>query len=201
SRAPGRRARRTRWAIVAAVVVAVITVTAATPQGRAAVTQLLRFAGVELRIGDTPPAPVTTPTGLPGEHEAALEEARRQAGFPLRVPSALGPPHRVTVSDGGRLVSMFWPDGMRLDQFDGAVSPFFFKQLGPPYPDQARVGGREGWWIPGEHPLGYLSRADGTEIPLRQASPTLLWQRDELNYRLEGAPTATEAVRVAESLR
>ncbi|MEV4069621.1 hypothetical protein [Nonomuraea fuscirosea] len=198
SRVPGRRGRR--WAVVAAVVAVVIAVTAATPQGRAAVAYILRFAGIELRIGDTPPPPVTTTAGLPGEHTVPPSAVAGQARFPVRTPAALGPPQRVTVADGGRVVSMFWPDGVRLDQFDGAMDPYFFKKLGPPYPDHTLVGGRSAWWLPGAHPLGYIRRQDGTEVPLRQAAPTLVWQQGTLNYRLEGAADKEEAVRVAESL-
>ncbi|MEV5496469.1 hypothetical protein AB0M50_13840 [Nonomuraea fuscirosea] len=198
SRVPGRRGRR--WAVVAAVVAVVIAVTAATPQGRAAVAYILRFAGIELRVGDTPPPPVTTTAGLPGEHTVPPSAVAGQARFPVRTPAALGPPQRVTVADGGRVVSMFWPDGVRLDQFDGAMDPYFFKKLGPPYPDHILVGGRSAWWLPGAHPLGYIRRQDGTEVPLRQAAPTLVWQQGTLNYRLEGAADKEEAVRVAESL-
>ncbi|MEV0826273.1 hypothetical protein [Nonomuraea rubra] len=201
SRAPARRRRRARWAIVAAVVVAVVTVTAATPQGRAAVTQILRFAGIEIELGGTTPPPVTTTAAPPGEHEVPLPDVAAQARFQVRTPAALGPPDRVTVADGGRLVSMFWPGGIRLDQFDGTVSPFFFKKLGPPTPEYTRVNGREAWWIPGEHPLGYIPRQDGPPVPLRQAAATLIWQQDALNFRLEGTKSMAEAVRVASSIK
>nr|WP_311132211.1 hypothetical protein [Nonomuraea gerenzanensis] len=198
---PARRGRRTRWAIVAAVVIAVITVTAATPQGRAAVTQILRFAGIEIELSETTPPPVTTTADLPGEHQVSPSTLPGEARFPTRTPSALGEPQRVTVADDGRVVSMFWPGGIRLDQFDGTVSPFFFKKLGPPAPQYTQVNGREAWWIPGEHPLGYIPRQDGTQVPLRQAAATLIWQQDGLNYRLEGAGTMAEAVRIASSIQ
>ncbi|MFI7617091.1 hypothetical protein ACIBP6_38280 [Nonomuraea terrae] len=208
SRAPGRRVdgrrpsarrgRRKRWTIVAAVVAAVIAVTAATPQGREAVARILRFAGVELRISETPAPAVTATAPLPGERTVPPSELPRT--FQVRTPSALGEPERVTEADGGRVVSMFWPDGIRLDQFDGGLDPIFFKKL-TPLPAYTEVSGRTAWWIPGEHPLGYLSRADGTEIPLRQAAPTLIWQDGTLDYRLEGVRTMAQAVRIAESLR
>ncbi|MEU1392120.1 MULTISPECIES: hypothetical protein [unclassified Nonomuraea] len=198
----GRRpARRARWRIVAAVVLAVVAVTAATPQGRAAVARILRLAGVELQLGDTPPTPVRTTANLPGEHPADPDDLPGLVRFRVRTPSELGPPDRATVADQGRLVSMFWPDGVRLDQFQGGVDPFFFKKLGPPWPDYVEMAGTTAWWIPGEHPLGYIRRQDGTEIPLRQAAPTLVWQRDALTYRLEGAGAKERAVRIAESLR
>ncbi|MEU8320360.1 hypothetical protein AB0C33_18545 [Nonomuraea sp. NPDC048881] len=198
---PTRRTRRARWRIVAAVVLAVVAVTAATPQGRAAVARVLRLAGVELQLGDTPPTPVRTTANLPGEHPVAPDDLPGLVRFQVRTPAELGPPARATVADQGRLVSMFWPDGVRLDQFQGGVDPFFFKKLGPPWPDYVEMAGTTAWWIPGAHPLGYIRRQDGTEIPLRQAAPTLVWQRDALTYRLEGAGTRERAVRIAGSLR
>ncbi|MGW2155165.1 hypothetical protein [Nonomuraea sp. NPDC001699] len=196
-----RRVRRARWKVVAAVVLAVIAVTAATPQGRAAVARVLRFAGIELQLADTPPTPVRTTANLPGERPVAPDDLPALVKFPIRTPSELGAPDHATIADQGRVVSMFWPDGVRLDQFQGGVDPFFFKQLGPPWPDYVQVAGTSAWWIPGEHPLGYIRRQDGTEVPLRQAAPTLVWQRDTLTYRLEGAGTKERAVKIAESLR
>ncbi|GAA1763807.1 hypothetical protein [Nonomuraea bangladeshensis] len=204
SRRPGGRQgrRRRRWGVVVAVVAVVVAITAATPQGRAAVVKILRFAGVELRVSDTPPPPLTTTAPLPGERTVAPEELPALARFPVRTPTRLGPPRTATVSDGGRVVSMFWPDGIRLDQFDGEMSPYFFKQLGPPFPTHVELdGGAEGWWVGGEHPLGYLRRADGTAVPLRQAAPTLIWTSGGVNHRLEGVRTAREAAEIAASLR
>lgn len=197
-RAPARRAR---WKVVTAVVLVVIALTAATPQGRAVVAHILRFAGIELTISDTPPTPITTTAPIPGEHTVPREDVQSQVTFKVKTPSTLGEPQRVTVADKGRVVSMFWPGGIRLDQFAGAIEPYFFKKLGPPAPDYTEVDGRTAWWVPGAHPLGYIRREDGTEVPLRQAAPTLIWQQDTLNYRLEGAGTKEEATRVAESLQ
>ncbi|QYC38450.1 hypothetical protein Nocox_04110 [Nonomuraea coxensis DSM 45129] len=198
----GTRARRRRWAVVVAVVAAVVAVTAATPQGRAAVVKILRFAGVELRVSDTPPPPLTTTAPLPGERAVPPEDLPSLARFPVRTPARLGPPQAATVSDGGRVASMFWPGGIRLDQFDGEMEPYFFKQLGPPFPAHFELGGgTDGWWIAGEHPLGHLRRVDGTVVPLRQAAPTLIWTSGGVNHRLEGVRTAGEAVEIARSLR
>ncbi|MFG1619478.1 hypothetical protein ACGFI3_42565 [Nonomuraea wenchangensis] len=199
---PGGRSRRRRWGVVVAVVAVVVAVTAATPQGRAAVVKILRFAGVELRVSDTPPPPLTTTAPLPGERAVAPEELPALARFPVRTPTRLGPPQAATVSDGGRVVSMFWPGGIRLDQFDGEMEPYFFKQLGPPLPTHVELGGgAEGWWVGGEHPLGHLRRVDGTVVPLRQAAPTLIWTSGGVNLRLEGVRTAREAAAIADSLR
>ncbi|MEV0227878.1 hypothetical protein [Nonomuraea sp. NPDC050786] len=200
-RPPARRGRRARWKIITAVVLVVVAITAATPQGRAAVVRILRFAGIELRIGETIPPPVTTTAPMPGEHTVPPDQARGQVKFQVKTVKALGDPKSVTVADNGRVVSMFWPNGVRLDQFDGSLDPVFFKKLGPPWPDYAKVGPYEAWWVPGKHPLGYILRQDGTEVPLRQAGPTLIWQQHAVNYRLEGLKTKEEAIRIATSLR
>ncbi|MFG3442531.1 hypothetical protein ACGF0J_35265 [Nonomuraea sp. NPDC047897] len=194
-RRPGRR----RWRVVAAVVLAVVAVTAATPQGRAAVAHLLRYAGVELRLGQAP-APVRTPATLPGERVVAPEDLESLVAFPVRRPAALGAPRTVLVADGGRVVSMLWPDGTRLDQFDGAPEPYFFKQLDVS-PEPVRLGTATAWWLGGEHPIGYIRRADGTSVPLRQAAPTLLWQHGDVGHRLEGAGGKERAAEIAASLR
>ncbi|WP_431904105.1 hypothetical protein [Nonomuraea sp. bgisy101] len=198
---PARRRRwgRSRWGLVAAVVVAVVALTAATPQGRATVVHILRLAGIELRVGEngTPPP---SPVPLPGERDVTLDDARRLVTFPVKVPGELDAPDRVTVSDGARIVSMFWPDGVRIDQFEG-LAPYFVKQLGEPWPDNVRVDGAEGWWIDREHALSRVDRKDGTELPLRLAGPTLVWFDGEVAIRLEGVKDKRRALEIAASLR
>ncbi|MEO3875349.1 hypothetical protein ABGB18_41760 [Nonomuraea sp. B12E4] len=199
-RPPARRGRRARWKIVAAVVIVVIAVTAATPQGRAAVAHILRLAGIEIQLGATPPEPVTTTAPLPGERTISGQEPPRGVTFQIMRPAELGAPQRTTVADGNRIVSMFWPGGIRFDQFQ-EMDAFFFKKLAPPMPEYTRVGPYMAWWLSGEHPLGYIKRQDGTEVPLRQAAATLIWQQGSVSYRLEGVKTREEAVRIAGSLR
>ncbi|MER7505522.1 hypothetical protein AB0L05_34520 [Nonomuraea pusilla] len=202
SRPPTRRSRGSRrWKVVAGVVAVVVAVTAATPQGRAAVAGILRLAGVEIHLDEEAPAPLPGAAPLPGERAVPLGDLARHVRFPVRTPSALGPPSAATVSDAGRVASLFWPDGVRLDQFDGGLDPAFFKRVGPPWPQEARVGGLPGWWVQGTHRLGYITRPDGTEVPLRQAGPTLVWQRDGVGHRLEGVPTLGRAVAIADSLK
>jgi hypothetical protein len=182
--APAPRRRRVRWRVVAVAVVAI-----------------LRYAGIELRLGGEAPEPVRTTASVPGEREVPAGQVAGQVAFPVRTLGALGEPERVTVGDGGRLVSMFWPDGLRFDQFSGRIEPFFFKRLGPPFPDEVDLGEVHGYWLSGEHPLGYILREGGGEVPLRQAGPTLIWQVGDVGYRLEGAPSMERAAELARSLR
>ncbi|MDH2427075.1 hypothetical protein [Sphaerisporangium sp. TRM90804] len=200
--APVRRARRRvrRW-VATGVAVLVAVLLGVTPQGQAAVQRVLRFAGVELRIGDPAPVPSGVPSPLPGERRVSLREAREAVAFPVLVPAELGEPRDVRVSDGGRVVSLYWP-GARLDAYDGTLSVVWRKELGPPWPDDVTVSGEPGTWIPGRHSLTYIPRqGSGTRTYDRLAAPTLIWQVDAIGYRLEGPKTFEQARRIAASLR
>ncbi|MFI6899755.1 hypothetical protein ACIBKY_00775 [Nonomuraea sp. NPDC050394] len=192
-------ARRRRWVITAVVVAVVVAITAGTPQGRAAVAHILRLAGIELRISDTPPVAVT-PTPLPGERTVTPDQLSGLVKFPVNRPGVLGEPDEVRISDKGRVVSMFW-DGIRLDQFDGGFSPVFLKEMGEPWPDNVPLRYGEAWWITGTHRLSYLRRGDNTPLPLRLAEETLLWERGGVGFRLEGVKDKDRAAEIANSLR
>jgi hypothetical protein len=187
--------RRRLVTALAALLVALLV--GATPQGRAAVAEILRFAGIEMRIGAPAPAVTGTPSKLPGEHPVTLDEARRMVGFPIAVPAELGEPREVRVSDEGRVVSLFWP-GIRLDEYDGTLSVVFRKELGPPYPEQFHGG----WWIPQHHGLTYVPR-DGSPavVTERLAGPTLVTQRKFVGLRLEGVAERHRAEEIISSLR
>ncbi|MGW5261472.1 hypothetical protein ACWEQG_10875 [Microbispora sp. NPDC004025] len=200
------RARRLGWrrlgrrpsprVAAASVAVLLAVLLGATPQGRAAVVSVLRFAGVEIQVGGAGPLPTGVPSPLPGERRVTLEEARRTARFPLAVPSALGEPADVRLADGGRVVTLLWP-GVRLDEFDGTLSVVWHKELGEPFPEQ--VDAVRGWWIQQPHGVSYVPFG-GTPREERVAGPTLVWQHRLVGMRLEG-PDRAEAVRIASSVR
>ncbi|GAA4179821.1 hypothetical protein GCM10022252_01820 [Streptosporangium oxazolinicum] len=195
----GGRARRR--AVVAVVAILVALFLGATPAGRAAVAEILRFAGVELRIGGPGPLPSGVPQPLPGERRVTLERAREQVAFPISIPAALGDPAEVRVSDGGRVVSLFWP-GLRLDEYDGGLQLVFRKDLGPPWPEETGVGAAEAQWIPAHHGLTYLPRGGGeAAVRPRPAGPTLIWQRGRVGLRLEGVEELGPALEIARSVR
>src|SRR5262249_32711895 len=106
--APGTGGLRHRpgWRAALVVVAALLAVLIATPQGRAVIIHVFRFAGVELR---QEPGRVRSPASgasLPGERPMSLQKARHQVSFPILAPAVLGPPGEVLVSDGGRVVSL-----------------------------------------------------------------------------------------------
>lgn len=194
---PGVRLRRRM--IISAVAVLVALFLGGTPVGRAAVVEILRFAGVELRVGDPGPPPSGMPAPLPGERRVTLEQARGQVAFPILVPAELGDPREVRVSDGGRVVSLFWP-GVRLDEYDGTLEVVFRKELGPPWPEEVYLGPSPAQWIPARHGLVYLPRGGGAApVRPRSAGPALIWQSARTGLRLEGVDDLQRALRIARS--
>jgi hypothetical protein len=202
---------RHRWRMaVVALVAALAVLLAVTPAG-AKVREWLGFGAVLVEQSQPVPdsasgvtATTTAPGVTAGDREMSLEQARAAVTFPIGVPAALGEPDRVTVSSDGRVATMVWPDTpsgtVRLDQIDGALSPYFVKKY---YQDVVFtvVDGAEGLWLPETHPITVLN-PDGSEraASTRQSGPSLVWQRGDVTLRLEGVADRQAAVTIAESL-
>jgi len=206
ARGTGIPRRRLGWRAALVVAVAFLAALIATPQGRAAIIQVFRFAGVELRQG---PGPVRSPGGsasLPGERRMSLEQARHQVSFPILVPAALGQPVEVVVSDGGRVVSLIYrrtPYGLvRMDEFAGYLDQVYFQKI-IDFRDVTRVEvtGAKGLWIKGPHELVYITR-DGTPAIASArltTGNTLIWGTRQVALRLEGNLGKTAALAIANS--
>ena len=98
--APPRRApwlARPAWQIAVAVLAVVIAVVMAVPSTRAEVLDFLGFSSV--RIEHREPAPSRFGQSVALGDPVSLEQARRRAGFPLRVPAALGRPDAVYLDE------------------------------------------------------------------------------------------------------
>lgn len=205
----GRSGRRWRIWLIAALVAAAAAVGGIAP-ARAAVVEavggLLRVAGVEVRTSPTATTSLpATPSPLPSLRTAALDEARKAALFPIRVPATLGPPEQVTLADPDRaghprVVGLSWRGGaVRLDEFDGALSVVYLKQT--PQAQWVQLGDF-GLWLPTPHPVTYVDR-DGVErtSTARLSGPSLIWQSGTVTYRLEGIAAPDEALETARSTR
>ncbi|WP_410612628.1 hypothetical protein [Amycolatopsis sp. lyj-109] len=196
---PRRRPAIPRWATVAAaLLLAFAAAVTLSPAVRATVTDLLRFAGIELR---SEPGPTVRGQGLlPGERSVDLAEARRLTAFPIGVPAALGPPDDVRITgDPTRVVSLLYQGGaVRVDEFDGQLGPVFEKFLGMSGGRRVSVGGEPAIWIDRPHALMYVDRAgEWRTETARLAAQSLVWQRGAVTCRLEGVFTFEEAMRIA----
>lgn len=198
-----------RWATVAAALVLAFAVAVTvSPAVRATVTDLLRFAGIELR---DEPGPALRGEGLlPGERSVDLGEARHLAAFPISVPAGLGYPDDVRVADEPpRVVSLLYETGpgrppatgpvaTRLDEFDGQLGPAFEKFLGMADGREVDVAGVPGIWVDRPHELLYIDRTGQwrTETA-RLSAQALVWQRGAVTFRLEGTFTLEDALKIA----
>lgn len=192
-------------AAAVAALVALATAMVVSPAVRAAVYDLLRIGGVEIHENHPPPSTPSVDQPLPGERDVSLAEARRLADFPLRLPEELGEPVNVRVIDGGRVVSMAFgsPHGeVRVDQFDGGLSPMFSKFTSGADVRHVTVSGLPAVWLDRPHVVIY-DDPDGTlrEESARLAGSTLIWEQDGVTYRVEGQLTETQAIGIAESMR
>jgi len=196
---------RLRWRAALVVAVAFLAAMIATPQGRAVVIHVFRFAGVELRQGPGPARSHGTPA-LPGEPKTSLQQARRQVSFPILVPAALGRPGDVVVSDSGRVVSLIYrrtPYGLvRMDEFAGHLDPVYFEKF-VRLSNVTKVGvnGTKGLWIKGPQELVYVTR-DGTPAAASArltTGNTMIWGTGQVALRLEGNFGKSAALTIAGS--
>ncbi len=228
---PARR-RAPSWAVVTAVVLAVLALgVLAVPQTRAAVWSLVvRIGAIRLFVDETPtPAATAPPAGLlaptssvpagpmsvplallaavPGE-PVALTELSEFAAFPVRLPparGAWGPPDSAVAHQiaGHQLVTLVWDDPsqpgqpiLTLSQTD--IPQLAYKMVGADQLAQVRIRESDGIWIAGPH--GFQLPIDGGPDDVRIAGNVLVWSDGAMTYRIEGAITQTDAIRLAESL-
>lgn len=185
---------------VALVLAAVLFAIAVTPPVRAAVLDWLGFHGVFVERGTPREGPAGPPPEVP--HGGSVSEAAASVGFPVWVPTELGPPDGVEVSADARMVSMSWsggPDGVvRLDQFDARLD-FSVAKVSPTV-RYASVGGSDALWFEEPHEVDLVD-ADGTRRSeaARLAGHTLIWPSGVTTLRLEGDLDLARAVEIAES--
>jgi hypothetical protein len=196
------RPPRRRWPVVAAALVAVISV------GVPAAAHLLHVAGVRVMFsGDVPPDlsgrlllgrpatsvpdefPVPSGVGRP----AAAYEGRPAGGETLVwAPSARLP--EVLDSGVGMIITRF-PGALERDLLEKRV-------FAGATVETTTVDGRPAYWL-GGGPHGFLYLDDHgapREDTLRLAGHALLWVRGDHTYRLESSLPRADAVALAESM-
>ena len=218
--ATARRTRVMRRRLGAAAAAVIVLVLALVPPVRAAVVELLRIGGIVVREVPTPPATPTTtsPTSpTPGSSSGkgtggapatsvTLRQAELVIGAHIGAPTALGPPTSVTVTHDGHVAELVWGSGAgttRLDVFVGSLSWGYLKTVWEAV-TPTRVADHEAVWLGSPHRVEWVDRTGDTHSePPRLAGPTLVWvvpsSAGEVTYRLEGATSLEEALRVARS--
>jgi hypothetical protein len=150
--------------------------------------------------GTQVPQPVTLDQ-LAGE--TTLEQARRLAGFEVRLPSELGQPDRVYFQSVGPAVILVWEQAgaagrPRLSLFI-LGSTALLDKFQPTVLERTEVGGETAYWTKGPYLLAIHGQRELKLDYLVQGN-VLIWSEGPLTYRLESDLTLDEAVRIAESL-
>lgn len=189
------------------------------PQVRAAMIEVLRAGGITIFVGEptletqTPgslPATATTvsdssPPALlvpatPTSFEAA-QEALGQASALPSYSTELGAPDQLYVDDEreAQVVIALWLEEGKPSYtlYMIATAQFAFK--GADTVISTSVDGAEAFWVDGLH--GFSLQEPGMWNGPVTSGSVLIWWRDDLTYRLEGAETLEEAQRIAASLR
>jgi hypothetical protein len=185
------------WLVPTLAALAVAGALLAIPQTRAAILDLFRIGGVEVRRVETQPrAPVRPP--LLGR-EVSLATAQSSVDSPLLVPR-----DPFTAYIDGSMVNLRWKQYL-LSQWHGEQLPFAQKQVGPGSQTVGvEVRGATGLWITGaRHEIIYRDPATDQIVvkSRRLAGNVLIWEAGDVTYRLEGARTVADARAVARNLR
>jgi len=197
-----------RVARVAAILLLMLIGLMAVPQIRAQLIAFFRIGAVDVIVTTaTPPARFSggdLPSSVldfPGA--TTLEDAQQHAGYPVRLPSALGAPDRVYLVQADRpIVVLAWLDA------SGAVdvslqllpSDTYVLKMTIGTPASTEVNGSAAIWLGDKH--YYMLRTSGTQYEMRNVTmPALVWEApDRITYRLETNRSEAEAVRIAESI-
>jgi hypothetical protein len=155
--------------------------------------------------------PLPTPTPLYSildlSGETTLAEARANINFPIRLPTYppdLGEPDRVFLQDwAGAILVLVWLDPDQPDQarlsLDQLEENIVAMKSGPVVVAETTVNGQRAYWVEGQH---FLRLRTGDFQAFRAVgSNVLIWEAEDITYRLETDLPRAEAVRIAESLQ
>lgn len=202
---PPRR-RRPAWRVAFAILVVLLGLLVATPQGRALVAHVFRFAGIELSQQASPTVSPRPNPSLPGEQLLPLEQARQLVTFPILVPAALGQPDQVVVSDRGRVATLVYHHTaygqVRMDEFDGHLDTIVFKKFVYAHDvSQVRLDDRVAYWVTGPHEIVYIGRNGATDTASARLTHgnTLIWDTGRVAVRIEGRFDKPDALAIAGS--
>ncbi len=202
--------RRLAWALIALALAASLL---AVPGVRAALVEILRAGGITIFVGEEAAVDEVPPLlheQLPAFTEPiALEEALTR--YPdLRLPAELPPPDDVLLHEEpiwDTAVIFLWrdkadPQQIALSLYQINVAQYAYK--GTEILEATEVNGYPAFWLMGPHYFRLRDsavRAGDAEEWLFVEGSVLIWWEERVTYRLEGATSLEEALRIAESLQ
>jgi hypothetical protein len=203
-----RQARRPLLALAAGLLVAAAAVLALSSGARSAVLDWLdAIPGVRIHRVERLPESRLLPTAGAFGRSVSLEQARRRAGFTVRLPSGVGKPTVVYFDHdrGGTAVTVRYGRRLVLSEWRSSAVLFDKLLLDPgARVENAEVGDNRALWLSGgDHAVFYLGLEDAQEHVQQGwlAGNVLLWQEGFVGYRLETRGGQARAIKLAESLR
>jgi hypothetical protein len=213
--------RRWRPLLVAALVVVVALGGAmAVEPARSAILDWLGFGAVRIERRMPHVAPGRLGAGLRLGQAVSLQRARREAGFPVSVPAALGPPDGVfldrAAQGGPRVTLTYGPRpglpragqtgvGLLVTELRGRTSAAIVKAVGPGTTlRRLEVGGDRAVFLAGDPHGVVFEPTPGVVLyddDRLAANVLLVDRRDGVLLRLEGRMDRATAIRIAASAR
>lgn len=207
--------RRRHWtlAIALAAVIALPSAAVAFPDARDGLLEWLGLKSVEVRRTPQPPQGRELLPEPDLGQAVSLARAERRLGFEPLVPATLGPPDEARLQ-ARRLSLVYRPRPGRPATRAEGIAILITEQRGGGVIAEKAVGpgtrvrsvdvdGAPGAWITDEPHAIVFSDARGRfrkDVP-RLAGDTLVWERDDLVLRIEGASSLADALDIARSLR
>ena len=201
----GQPNRRLAWVVALLLLAASLL---AVPSVRAALVEVLRAGGITIFVGEEAAVDEIPPLlseQLPAFTEPiTLDEA--VARFPdVQLPTELPLPDDVLLHEverGDTAVIFLWrdeadPQQIALSLYQINVAQYAYK--GAERLADTEVNGNRAFWIEGSHYF-YLQQGNWQEWAFLAGS-TLVWWDGAVTFRLEGAASLADALRIAESLQ
>jgi hypothetical protein len=196
-----------RWRVVlaaaAVVLIAAAGAIAINPDARRTVAGFLGLPGFQFQKVKVLPSP----SPYYGTRGVTLDDARRLAGFTVLTPGSPEKIRSVVFDDrppGGE-VELDLESGAIVTEVKGGINTGFFgKMIGPNgQVTEVAVGGSTGYWITGAESIFVYQDATGQfrSDELRRSGDTLVFVRNGVIVRIEGAKNQADALRIAGLVR
>ncbi|WP_420641191.1 hypothetical protein [Candidatus Leptofilum sp.] len=208
--ANARQSRRVAWALAGLLLVASLL---AVPSVRAALVQILRAGGMTILVGEETAVDQIPP--LLNEQLPAftvpitLDEAMARFSN-LVLPTELPPPDDVLLHEEpvwDTAVIFLWRDEADPQQIGLSLYQIFVPEYaykGSEMLEMTVVNGSQAFWLDGPHYFRLQDSAltaGAVEEWLFVEGSVLIWWEGNVTYRLEGADSLEDALRIAESLK
>lgn len=218
---PSRRPRRAPWLAAplgwpvaaqatAALLAVLVALMALSPGVRSAVLEALGLRGARIERREPSPRARAAGSRLDLGTPTTLAAARGRAPFDVVVPDDPGRPDGVffdAAAPAGGQVAFVWDRGARrpllLTQIAALPEPVVGKAAGAGTKvEELAIDGEPAFWLSGApHEFAFITPEHEFRTErLRLAGDTLIWNRDGVLLRLEGAPSKARALEIARSV-